>query len=246
MPPAAARQAASKSAACAASSASGSSGSCRALSAAPLASSHRDPASSLARGSGQRSETVAKMSRWRRLLIRQESGRHERSTYATFTPLAPDFRPLVLMGRVERLADGGGAGVPDSHVPRRHGAGRCGAGQLGPGRTRPAERGDWDAERLRETGHQPEPGGVVLGGHPAPARPAGRPGRGRAGRHRAVAGLHVQEVVVIHPQIVMWVFHPSSHMQQPMKRDRSCSAARRPAVSQVTAYETRPPGLALR
>ena len=79
---------------------------------------------------------------------------------------------------VERLADGGGAGVPDPHVPRRHDAGRRGPGQLGPGRARLAVRRDRDAEGLRQMGHEPEPGGVVLGRHPAPARPARRAGRG--------------------------------------------------------------------
>jgi hypothetical protein len=105
---------------------------------------------------------------------------------------------------VERLADGGGAGVPDPHVPRRHRACRRGPGQLGPGRTRPADRRDRDAEGLREIGHEPEPGGVILGGHPALSRPARRAGRGRAGRHRAAVRLDAQEVVIAHPQIVSW------------------------------------------
>jgi hypothetical protein len=120
---------------------------------------------------------------------------------------------------VERLADGGGAGVPDPHVPRRRGAGRCGAGQLGPGRARPADRRDRDAECLRKSGHEPEPGGVVLGGDPAPAGPAWRPGRSGAGRHRAVAGLNEEEIVVAHPaDRFMGCCNRSNRMQQPMKR----------------------------
>jgi hypothetical protein len=37
---------------------------------------------------------------------------------------------------------------------------------------------DRDAERLRQMRHEPEPGGVVLRGHPAPAGPAWRSRRG--------------------------------------------------------------------
>lgn len=57
-------------------------------------------------------------------------------------------------------------------------------------------------EGLLSTGHEPEPGGVVLGGHQAPAGPARRPGRGGAGGHRAAARLDAQEVVLAHPRIV--------------------------------------------
>ena len=64
---------------------------------------------------------------------------------------------------------------------RRCGAGHRRAGQLGPGRTRLAQHGNRDAEGLGQVGHEPEPGGVVLDGYPAPAGPARRPGRGRAG-----------------------------------------------------------------
>ena len=39
---------------------------------------------------------------------------------------------------------------------------------------------------------------MVLRGHPAPAGPARRSGRGGAGGHRAVVCLHAQEVVVAH------------------------------------------------
>ena len=105
---------------------------------------------------------------------------------------------------VERLADGGRAGVPDPHVSCRRCAGRRRAGQFGPGRAGLADRRDRDGEGLGEAGHQPEPGGVVLRSHPAPARPARRPGRGCAGRHRAVAGLSKEEIVVAHPEIVSW------------------------------------------
>ena len=103
---------------------------------------------------------------------------------------------------VERLADGRRAGVPDPHVPSRRGAGRRGAGQLGPGRAGTADRRDRDAECLRQSGYEPEPGGVVLDGHLPPAGPARRPGPGGAGGHRAVVRLNAHEVVVDHPKIV--------------------------------------------
>jgi hypothetical protein len=105
---------------------------------------------------------------------------------------------------VQRLADGGGTGVPDPDMPGRRRAGCRGPGQLGPGRARLAERRDRHGEGLRKAGHQPEPRRMVLGGHLALACAARRPGRGRAGRHRAVAGLNEKEIVVAHPQIVSW------------------------------------------
>ena len=105
---------------------------------------------------------------------------------------------------VERLADGGGAGVPDPHVPGRRAPAAGGRGSSVHAEPGLRSGGTGTARAFASRGTQPEPGGVVLGGHPAPAGPARRPGRGRAGRHRAVAGLNEKEVVVAHPAIVSW------------------------------------------
>jgi hypothetical protein len=103
---------------------------------------------------------------------------------------------------VQGLAEGGGAGVADPRVPGRFGPGRRGAGQLDPRRTRLADGRGRDVERLGQGGHEPEPGGVVLNGHLALAGAARRPGRGGAGRHGAVVGLHPDDVVLVHPESV--------------------------------------------
>jgi len=68
------------------------------------------------------------------------------------------------------------------------------------GRARLAHRGNRNAERLGQMRHEPEPGGVVLGGHPALAGPAWRSRRGRAGGRRAVVRLDAQEIIVAHPR----------------------------------------------
>ncbi|MFC5183572.1 hypothetical protein [Actinomadura harenae] len=59
-------------------------------------------------------------------------------------------------------------------------------------------------QHLRQRGHELEPGGVVLDGHPVLGRPERGTGRDAARRHRAGEGLHTQEGVlrVANPEIV--------------------------------------------
>ena len=119
-------------------------------------------------------------------------------------PGDPGLSEGVQLG-IQGLADGGRTGVPDPRVPRRLDTYRDRAGQLDPDRARAADRRGRHGEDLGQTWHEPEPGGVVLDGHLSLPGPARRPGRSRAGRHRAVVGLHPQEVVVAHPGIVSCV-----------------------------------------
>jgi hypothetical protein len=74
---------------------------------------------------------------------------------------------------------------------------------------------------------------VVLGGHLALARTARRPGRDGAGRHRAVAGLHAQEVVVAHPRSLLHGFWDSWIHERDVLLARGTE---HPADGDATAY----------